>query len=457
MASLVHICPSNELRDQHIDASASTAALFSSQFTIAPAPSTIPSCSNDLAAAMWMSDWSSKTHTQIESPSTLNIGREKLLNFSPQQQDLHAEQFMKAALMSNNMLAQRDSLYEMIRTVANHGWEGVNQSLSSSELESLVKSGTLAYDHQTNSNSLEMSSILHAYNIYGDLSQASIDHCQSDCYEDAPKGKLSRSSSFSPRDAGAALMHANTTANHKRNIHRANSCPNSAATICSDSPDYNTPASNDLKTKAMATADDQSRKAELSDEETVVPNCLQAAGSDHQGWDHQGDNRRSYNVINSKAKSRKRERLDNCSRLLKAALVDSLPDVVHVRARRGQATDSHSLAERVRREKISQRMKVLQEIVPGCHKVLGKAMMLDEIINYVKSLQKQVEFLSMKLAAANQAGMESMTMMNKDNAFVNEVLQNFVGFSLPCGDVGLNFVEESYQLRPAKARRPHAL
>ncbi|XP_078434686.1 uncharacterized protein LOC144705754 isoform X1 [Wolffia australiana] len=98
-------------------------------------------------------------------------------------------------------------------------------------------------------------------------------------------------------------------------------------------------------------------------------------------------------------------------------------DYIHVRARRGQATDSHSLAERVRREKISQRMKFLQDLVPGCNKVMaidllpaakfreiewilgvqvtGKALMLDEIINYVQSLQRQVEFLSMKLATVN--------------------------------------------------------
>ncbi|CAD5186746.1 unnamed protein product [Musa acuminata subsp. malaccensis] len=76
-------------------------------------------------------------------------------------------------------------------------------------------------------------------------------------------------------------------------------------------------------------------------------------------------------------------------------------DYIHVRARRGQATDSHSLAERVRREKISQRMKLLQDLVPGCNKVTGKAVMLDEIIIYVQSLQRQVEFLSMKLATVN--------------------------------------------------------
>lgn len=74
---------------------------------------------------------------------------------------------------------------------------------------------------------------------------------------------------------------------------------------------------------------------------------------------------------------------------------------IHVRARKGQATNSHSLAERLRREKISERMKLLQDLVPGCSKVTGKAVMLDEIINYVQSLQSQVEFLSMKLATVN--------------------------------------------------------
>nr|CAD1837315.1 unnamed protein product [Ananas comosus var. bracteatus] len=79
----------------------------------------------------------------------------------------------------------------------------------------------------------------------------------------------------------------------------------------------------------------------------------------------------------------------------------SKDDYIHVRAKRGQATNSHSLAERVRREKISERMRLLQDLVPGCSKITGKAMMLDEIINYVQSLQRQVEFLSMKLAAVN--------------------------------------------------------
>ncbi|XP_057752806.1 transcription factor BEE 1-like [Arachis stenosperma] len=76
-------------------------------------------------------------------------------------------------------------------------------------------------------------------------------------------------------------------------------------------------------------------------------------------------------------------------------------EVVHVRARRGQATDTHSLAERVRRGKINEKLKFLQNIVPGCYKTMGMAIMLEEIINYVQSLQHQVEFLSMKLNVAS--------------------------------------------------------
>ncbi|KAL1541774.1 transcription factor bHLH137-like protein [Salvia divinorum] len=101
---------------------------------------------------------------------------------------------------------------------------------------------------------------------------------------------------------------------------------------------------------------------------------------------------------------------------------------IHVRARRGQATDSHSLAERVRRERISERMKLLQALVPGCDKVTGKALMLDEIINYVQSLQNQVEFLSMKLASVNPMlydfGVDLESLMARPN-------QELSGHSMP--------------------------
>ncbi|KAK8918449.1 Transcription factor bHLH137 [Platanthera zijinensis] len=97
---------------------------------------------------------------------------------------------------------------------------------------------------------------------------------------------------------------------------------------------------------------------------------------------------------------------------------------IHVRARRGQATDSHSLAERVRREKISGRMKVLQDLVPGCEKVVGKALMLDEIINYVQSLQNQVE-----LACANPMMFDFS--VDYDDSLVNQTEFDVVGNNKP--------------------------
>ncbi|MFS7958553.1 putative transcription factor bHLH family [Helianthus anomalus] len=45
--------------------------------------------------------------------------------------------------------------------------------------------------------------------------------------------------------------------------------------------------------------------------------------------------------------------------------MDPKPVYIHVRARHGQATDSHSLAERARREKIKKKMQDLQDLVPG--------------------------------------------------------------------------------------------
>ncbi|XP_076918934.1 transcription factor bHLH75-like [Bidens hawaiensis] len=96
-------------------------------------------------------------------------------------------------------------------------------------------------------------------------------------------------------------------------------------------------------------------------------------------------------------------------------------EVVHVRAKRGEATDSHSLAERTRREKINEKLRSLQDLVPGCYKTMGMSVMLDVIINYVRSLQNQIEFLSMKLSAAsmfsdfNSTEMDDMGTMKGTN------------------------------------------
>lgn len=64
------------------------------------------------------------------------------------------------------------------------------------------------------------------------------------------------------------------------------------------------------------------------------------------------------------------------------------------RANRGFATHPRSIAERVRRTKISERMKKLQDLVPNMDRQTNTAEMLDEAVEYVKHLQSQVQELS---------------------------------------------------------------
>ncbi|CAH2076822.1 unnamed protein product [Thlaspi arvense] len=130
-------------------------------------------------------------------------------------------------------------------------------------------------------------------------------------------------------------------------------------------------------------------------------------------------------TMTMKDKSKKEQ--SNCSKdSSKVTKELQKTDYIHVRARRGQATDSHSIAERARREKISERMKYLQDLVPGCDKITGKAGMLDEIINYVQSLQRQVEFLSMKLAAVSPR-----IDFDIDDIFAKEVVSAPITTNLP--------------------------
>ncbi|KAE8734751.1 bHLH129 protein [Hibiscus syriacus] len=65
-----------------------------------------------------------------------------------------------------------------------------------------------------------------------------------------------------------------------------------------------------------------------------------------------------------------------------------------IRAKRGCATHPRSIAERVRRTKISERMRKLQDLVPNMDNQTNTADMLDLAVDYIKDLQKQVKTLS---------------------------------------------------------------
>ncbi|KAK1433374.1 hypothetical protein QVD17_10284 [Tagetes erecta] len=72
-------------------------------------------------------------------------------------------------------------------------------------------------------------------------------------------------------------------------------------------------------------------------------------------------------------------------------LGDSVP--CRVRAKRGCATHPRSIAERVRRTRISDRIRKLQELVPNMDKQTNTADMLEEAVEYVKFLQRQIQEL----------------------------------------------------------------
>ncbi|OIV91066.1 hypothetical protein TanjilG_17026 [Lupinus angustifolius] len=61
--------------------------------------------------------------------------------------------------------------------------------------------------------------------------------------------------------------------------------------------------------------------------------------------------------------------------------------------KRSRAAEVHNLSERRRRDRINDKMHALQELIPNCNKV-DKASMLDEAIEYLKTLQLQVQMMS---------------------------------------------------------------
>ncbi|KAJ9169712.1 hypothetical protein P3X46_017872 [Hevea brasiliensis] len=62
--------------------------------------------------------------------------------------------------------------------------------------------------------------------------------------------------------------------------------------------------------------------------------------------------------------------------------------------KRSRAAEVHNLSERRRRDRINEKMRALQELIPRCNKS-DKASMLDEAIEYLKSLQLQIQMMSM--------------------------------------------------------------
>ncbi|WVZ96181.1 hypothetical protein U9M48_041850 [Paspalum notatum var. saurae] len=63
-------------------------------------------------------------------------------------------------------------------------------------------------------------------------------------------------------------------------------------------------------------------------------------------------------------------------------------------SKRSRTAEVHNLSERRRRDRINEKMRALQELIPNCNKI-DKASMLEEAIEYLKTLQLQVQMMSM--------------------------------------------------------------
>ncbi|XP_068635958.1 transcription factor UNE10-like [Aristolochia californica] len=71
-----------------------------------------------------------------------------------------------------------------------------------------------------------------------------------------------------------------------------------------------------------------------------------------------------------------------------------------ISTKRSRAAAIHNQSERKRRDRINQRMKTLQKLVPNSSKT-DKASMLDEVIEYLKQLQAQVQIMN-KMSSLSQ-------------------------------------------------------
>ncbi|KAL0668554.1 hypothetical protein Bca4012_031258 [Brassica carinata] len=112
--------------------------------------------------------------------------------------------------------------------------------------------------------------------------------------------------------------------------------------------------------------------------------------------------------------------------------------------RRSRAAEVHNLSERKRRDRINERMKALQELIPHCNRT-DKASILDEAIDYLKSLQMQLQVMWMGRGMAGAAATPMMFPGVQSSQYINQmamqsqmqqpqfpVMNRFVAQSHPC-------------------------
>ncbi|KAI5066179.1 hypothetical protein GOP47_0019119 [Adiantum capillus-veneris] len=108
---------------------------------------------------------------------------------------------------------------------------------------------------------------------------------------------------------------------------------------------------------------------------------------------HGQDFHNMHRAQSSESTSRSGEVPHNYTKVSSSRLTET-EVLCKVSAKRGYATHPRSIAERVRRTKINEGIKKLQDLVPVTEKFANTVTMLDEAVEYIKHLQRQVQELS---------------------------------------------------------------
>ncbi|GER42139.1 basic helix-loop-helix (bHLH) DNA-bindingsuperfamily protein [Striga asiatica] len=130
-----------------------------------------------------------------------------------------------------------------------------------------------------------------------------------------------------------------------------------------------------------------SREVERNKRSMKLKKCVNV---DYDDNDIDNDNHNNVKIQRQSSSSCCSEDDSNASRKVNEFSIGSKGKT---RAGRGSATDPQSLYARKRRERINERLRILQKLVPNGTKV-DISTMLEEAVQYVKFLQVQIKLLS---------------------------------------------------------------
>ncbi|XP_052160914.1 transcription factor PHYTOCHROME INTERACTING FACTOR-LIKE 13-like [Oryza glaberrima] len=151
--------------------------------------------------------------------------------------------------------------------------------------------------------------------------------------------------------------------------------------------------SNAVAAPALPADDDDDAAPREEEEEEVEEGtgAARAAGASSSGGSGSGSGSGSYPLF----KRGREELVDSLSEVAD----ENRPSKRPAAKRRTRAAEVHNLSERRRRDRINEKLRALQELVPHCNKT-DKASILDEAIEYLKSLQMQVQIMWMTTGIA---------------------------------------------------------